>query len=237
MKTKLREYITMANNKKHNLGFTLAEVLITLGIIGVVAAMTIPTLISNYQEKAYKTQYKKIFSELNQAMKGLQYDEKMPQQICSSMDDTCFRDLFAEKLKVSHKCHSAAPNLCQQRSKWLNGSTDNINSTGTNGSWPSFVTLSGYSVKFRFHYADCATMDEAANKGHDFGELTTCGWVMVDTNGTSKPNTVGKDIFFLEFMQDGFIPVYYGDNKVEDCKKGTGLSCSSLYINNGGMEF
>lgn len=32
-------------------GFTLAEILITLGIIGIVAAMTIPTIIANYKEK------------------------------------------------------------------------------------------------------------------------------------------------------------------------------------------
>lgn len=37
-------------------------------------------------------------------------------------------------------------------------------------------------------------------------------------------------------MQDGFIPFYTGDDKVQDCKKGTGISCSALYINNGGMD-
>ena len=47
-------------------GFTLAEVLITLGIIGVVAAMTIPTLISNTNE--FKSAYKKALSTLNQAV-------------------------------------------------------------------------------------------------------------------------------------------------------------------------
>ncbi len=51
-------------NKK---AFTLAEVLITLGIIGIVAAMTIPTLISKYQEKAYITQLKKSYSVLQNA--------------------------------------------------------------------------------------------------------------------------------------------------------------------------
>lgn len=40
-------------------GFTLAEVLITLGIIGVVAAMTMPVLISNYRESVIKNQFKK----------------------------------------------------------------------------------------------------------------------------------------------------------------------------------
>ncbi len=48
-------------------GFTLAEVLITLGIIGVVAAMTIPTLISNTNGAQFKTAYKKALSVLNQA--------------------------------------------------------------------------------------------------------------------------------------------------------------------------
>lgn len=49
-------------------GFTLAEVLITLGIIGVVAAMTIPTLISNTTGAQFKTAYKKSLSVLNQAV-------------------------------------------------------------------------------------------------------------------------------------------------------------------------
>lgn len=49
--------------------FTLAEVLITLGIIGVVAAMTIPTLIVNTNSMKFKSQFKKTLSALNQAVK------------------------------------------------------------------------------------------------------------------------------------------------------------------------
>ena len=47
--------------------FTLAEVLITLGIIGVVAAMTMPVLIQNHQEKVTVTRLKKAYSILSQA--------------------------------------------------------------------------------------------------------------------------------------------------------------------------
>ena len=47
-------------------GFTLAEVLITLGIIGVVAAMTIPTLIANTNSAKFRSQFKKTLSTLNQ---------------------------------------------------------------------------------------------------------------------------------------------------------------------------
>lgn len=56
---------TCGNNKKF--AFTLAEVLITLGIIGVVAAMTMPSLIANYQEKQRVSQLKKVYSALSQA--------------------------------------------------------------------------------------------------------------------------------------------------------------------------
>lgn len=55
------------NSKGKKSGFTLAEVLITLGIIGVVAAMTIPTLITNINSAKYKVQFKKVISTLNQA--------------------------------------------------------------------------------------------------------------------------------------------------------------------------
>ena len=50
-------------------GFTLAEVLITLGIIGIVAAMTLPTLIANVNSAKYRTQFKKTLSAVNQAVK------------------------------------------------------------------------------------------------------------------------------------------------------------------------
>ncbi|MEE3349898.1 MAG: type II secretion system protein [Candidatus Gastranaerophilaceae bacterium] len=54
--------------------FTLAEVLITLGIIGVVAAMTLPTLITNYKEKQTVSQLKKVYSALSQAWLMMEND-------------------------------------------------------------------------------------------------------------------------------------------------------------------
>ena len=55
------------NDFKKKIAFTLAEVLITLGIIGVVAAMTIPTLIADYQEKVTVTKFKWVYSTLANA--------------------------------------------------------------------------------------------------------------------------------------------------------------------------
>ena len=55
-------------------GFTLAEVLITLGIIGVVAAMTIPTLMSNYRKHIIETRLTKFYSTMTQAIKLAEND-------------------------------------------------------------------------------------------------------------------------------------------------------------------
>lgn len=49
--------------------FTLAEVLITLGVIGVVAAMTMPTLIQNHRKHEVETKLKKFYSVMSQALK------------------------------------------------------------------------------------------------------------------------------------------------------------------------
>ena len=59
----------MIHHYKNKKGFTLAEVLITLGIIGVVAALTIPTLIQNYKKREVETSLEKIYTTVNQAIK------------------------------------------------------------------------------------------------------------------------------------------------------------------------
>ena len=65
MRSRCGEYRKRGYMKK---GFTLAEVLITLLIIGVVAALTIPSVISNYQQQEFKTGLKKAVSVLNEAI-------------------------------------------------------------------------------------------------------------------------------------------------------------------------
>ena len=63
------------NKMKKFAAFTLAEVLITLAIIGVVAALTIPTVIINYQKKMYVTQLKKAYNNLTNGFKTMMANE------------------------------------------------------------------------------------------------------------------------------------------------------------------
>ena len=71
-RSSLPELATRPQFRKSDLhkksAFTLAEVLITLGIIGVVAALTIPNVVSNYKKKVVETRLAKLYSVLNQAV-------------------------------------------------------------------------------------------------------------------------------------------------------------------------
>src|SRR5574344_3173216 len=72
----------MGSNKR-SLAFTLAEVLIVLGIIGIVAALTIPTLMMNAQKHEYVTGLKKFYSTWNNGFAQLLADEGVQE-----LDDT-----------------------------------------------------------------------------------------------------------------------------------------------------
>ena len=64
---------------KFNIGFTLSEVLITLGIIGVVVAMTIPNLMTAFAKHRVETQLVKFYSTMNQAMRMSVADNDTPE--------------------------------------------------------------------------------------------------------------------------------------------------------------
>ena len=218
--------------------FTLAEVLITLGIIGVVAAMTMPTLINDINKKHWITGYKKAFSELSQIHQLLNSETGGSYMAeCNDFDDVCLKNLFAEKMKVVEYCKETVPNKCQESSTYLNGRTRGINqTTEVNDPWPTIVTASGYSVKFRFHGNDCSEFIEGYSQ-----KLPTCGWMQIDVNGLKRPNVVGKDIYFLNIFKNKLFPRYSNElngqfvselyeTLKEDCENGEGVGCSTIYL-------
>ncbi len=99
----------------YKFAFTLAEVLITLGIIGVVAAMTIPTLMKNTQDTELKTAWKKEYSVLSQAFLEIATDNggdltgafDNGDGTFASNDRDTLRDKFLEKIKIPAKTCNA----------------------------------------------------------------------------------------------------------------------------------
>ena len=99
-------------NNTRRVGFTLAEVLITLGIIGIVSAMTIPTLIKNYQIKVRDNQFKKVYATLNQALRMTLSDFDYTvvcyykDGVLHNKDCPVFWKTFKSKLRVVKSCNS-----------------------------------------------------------------------------------------------------------------------------------
>ena len=174
--------------KKAKLAFTLAEVLITLGIIGVVAAMTMPTLIKNYQKKQTVVQLKKAYSELSQAISLAQKDNGMIEDWDFSNFPTpadraqYFYDNFLKpNLKIAKYCVPSSAD-CWADNIFTLGGTKYNNLINEYSGHNSFITASGYSVHYWLN-------------GSGDG-----GWFFIDTNGTKKPNILGKDVFAFSLV-------------------------------------
>lgn len=135
-------------NNKSKKAFTLAEVLITLSIIGVIAAMTIPTLILNYQRSITETRMKAFYSNMTQAVGQWLAEEHMePKDVTfqnvKTSDEfiTWWNNNIGKHLTVSRietvNTYHAHPTI---RITMTDGSAANtyINNSGTAGAAMSF---------------------------------------------------------------------------------------------------
>jgi prepilin-type N-terminal cleavage/methylation domain-containing protein len=154
--------------KLFNPAFTLAEVLITLGIIGVVAAMTIPTLMAKINERQTVTRLKKAYSTLSNAMRILEHDEDFDWASCP------FADPFSEE-GID----------CQKRLAYVLKGTYLPNSYSSDwfDYYPSFLATSAIQGLDGMTYI------------FPCGNFGFSG-IYVDVNGMNNgPNEGGKDVF------------------------------------------
>lgn len=156
-------------------GFTLAEVLITLGIIGVVCAMTIPTLMNSIQDQQFKTAYKKAYSTASQAWLDAYSDGSL--SLCTQWADnattvTCNVDnfnAFKAEMKVAKDCGN------NYQDCW------NMSGESAYGGFPSLSNAIAFTDNSGFVWL----------RGTWNG--STPESVAVDTNGLKGPNQYGKD--------------------------------------------
>lgn len=158
---------------KAKLGFTLAEVLITLGIIGVVAALTIPNLLAHYQKQQTVIKLKKIYSNLQQSIRMAteEYGD------CEGWDFLLSQNDFLDKYFVPYLKSSKVTTILNYTD--LAGEHNSFGST-----IPKLQLPDGAIVIYSSSPFQC--------KNH----------LIVDINGTSKPNRVGRDIFVFSFYQN-----------------------------------
>ncbi len=183
-------------------GFTLAEVLITLGIIGVVAAMTMPTLLNSTQGAQYRTAYKKALSVLSQAVVlnvALDdYDLSQASKTGTEGEDgtsASVYNLFNNRMNVAKVCSGACDSNNDQ---WAANNNANIKFGGKDSSTNyTFFFNDGITLTFENDAANC-TEGNATD-----GEGTVCLGA-IDVNGAKNPNR--------EVLCDG------GDRSGTDCK-------------------
>ena len=97
-------------------GFTLAEILISLTVIGVIAAVTIPTLISSIDidRKQAETIIKKTYTSFNDATKQIVMLETVSHNMgaINCTDDNCIRDVYGKYIAYTKTCNSDAQSNC-----------------------------------------------------------------------------------------------------------------------------
>ncbi len=180
-------------------GFTLAEVLITLGIIGIVAAMTMPTLIARHQEKVWTTSYLRVYSTLENAYRRVQeengtFDNWATFTVTDSgnrRSTVKAKDLYEYMIKPYVEVNEA---YIPKDGNW-----DWIG-RNSNKCWPEksyYLDKSPYSSnangEYRARPAVSLKSGECIVLGYGNGDF------IVDLNSQKGPNTLGKDQFVFSF--------------------------------------
>ena len=208
--------------------FTLAEVLITLGIIGVVVAMTLPALIENHQKQVTVTRLKKAYTILAEAT-------KMSEIVNGSINDWDF-DLPSETflktyvdpfVKYIGKDHGSSVNQ-RINYKYLNGET--VTECMINNSHEGVRQLADGTIFFIDSWSP--------------GDNTFRG-ILIDINGYKRPNMIGKDAFSFAYIKEkGLVVSDFSQqdrdnllsNKLHMCNKASskgGYACSELIVLDG----
>lgn len=215
--------------------FTLAEVLITLGIIGVVAALTIPTLMANNQKTQYVTALQKAYSSSAQALTQMVHDMNCGSDLqCTGLFVTgmSHADLgaaFARYFKVVQTCPSTT-GTCWATSidQYYDGSSGTSISQVRNTADYKFITADGIAY-YVHNFAGDGDVDCSYSWGSDvLGYMSQiCGYIMIDVNAGKRPNYFGRDVFQFYFT-NGRGAKLYPSGGIDDA--------TTLYWNNGNAD-
>ena len=184
----------------------MAEVLITLGIIGVVAALTLPSLIQKYQDQVLENQLKKTYSTLSQGIQKAMADDGVSNfydtelfQSCrppEQKSDACIQIVKKYFNVVAVKTESREYYIGVIQTKYIDGKTVFLGRDKSKGMFHPDWALgrSGYSDRFML----------SDGSEFAFGEVYgNYGRIDIDTNGEKGPNTEGLDTFGLSVDEKG----------------------------------
>ena len=176
--------------------FTLAEVLITLAIIGVVAVLTVPALIQNYNAKAWETAQKVFTNRLEVATRQMNTEEKLA-GYSNTMD---FVNELKKYIKITRVCDNSNITKCFNKEVIWNEGEDPIDmSTIRNAAslgqddWDTDTVAVQFAngVNAIIAYNPNTTQEPFNNQ---FSATSNSMAILYDVSGNKNPNTNGKDI-------------------------------------------
>ena len=208
MKKEVKRAVGGGGNRTDKLGFTLAEVLITLGIIGVVAAITLPMFVAKYQEFVFRAKWKSEYSKIANAfiMTRNELGISDSGEMFSSLAD--MNSILVEmRKKLNVKTRRYDPQ-CGVGANCSNGNGYMDTYKTLRGTKMSPYTFGGYKDvigdKRIWDTSGGATVYFRAN---DYRNIFLI-YIFVDVNGeNSAPNVLGKDLFALVLTPKEACPV------------------------------
>ena len=185
-------------------GFTLSEILVTLGIIGVISAITVPAVMSNFQKKTYEVGIKKAYNTVNTAigtyMAAEDIDDLSNAKFIVSDKDKQKEELekFAKRyFKVVKTCTDYGACFSDKIYSLDRSENETMSKLAETRCTLSVVLADGISMCFK---APSSKPAAAAD-----GTVPTVLSIDVDTNGNSTPNTAGRDLFTMVVDCDGVV--------------------------------
>ena len=209
---------------KRKIAFTLAEVLITLGIIGVVASLTLPSVITKYQKQQTIAQLKKAYSTLDNASRLSQVENGEMR--------TWDKELYHTNIKKYVETYYLPYINGEMSVNWVNKKYTIYNLNGIpRYNYAGFAN--NYDVMLK-------TADGQLFIFHSTSEGQSYLWIFADISGTKGPNRIGRDIFVFDGRDygsnDKYLVHFWGqfwgrnelmnDNVTENVHNSRGYGCS-----------
>ena len=194
--------------------FTMAEILLSLTIIGVVAAITLPSLTGNINERTWNTQRKALYARFSQAMplinslNGYADAESFVSGALGKVlkvNNVCDKDHLADcGLATSYVTLAGSKSAFPKTMAELNPALTSVNhcdSANSLFSWSqgdsdaaAFETANGESIALYYNPKCAPNMQET---GRIYVQSKICAHFVYDLNGSKGPNTIGKDMGFM----------------------------------------
>ncbi len=229
-------------------GFTLAEVIIVIGIIGMIAEMTIPNLVQGVKKQEYATRLQKVYTTFNQALIKMAADKGCIGDLaCTGIFQGTNAQTYDEitpYFRIVKSCRDTACGVSNVAIRY-----DNTTRIGTTNITPSFIMADGTHVAIeRANLFSDNCDDNLSTPGIQNAYSKTCAMLTIDVNGpTKQPNTFGRDVFYFFITsgrgpqlapfggKDSIATTYWNDGTSPSCVDSNkdGNTCSARIMDDG----